>query len=448
MIKILILGGGFGGVYAARELQKLVAKNPDVRVTLIGRENFLLFTPMLHEVATGGVSATANVSPIRQLLRKTDFLQGDVNAIDLAKKTVSVVHCSGTETEVLEYDYLLFALGSETNFFGLPGLKEGALTMKTLEDAIKLRNNLIASLEEAEFDVRSGRQKPLLTYIVAGAGFAGAETVAAINDFLREAVTYYPILTEDMIRVVLVDMIPIPLPELGEELGKYAAKKMSERRIEMRMNTKVTGLSERGLEFADGNFIRAVLVVWTAGVTPSQVLRALPCKLDRGRLVANEFLEVPGYPGVWAIGDCSMVIDPNTGKPYPPTAQHACREGTIAGRNIAAAVRGSGAKVPFRYKTMGLLAAIGRHTGVAEVFGFRFSGFIAWLMWRAVYLMKLPGLDRQLRVAFAWTLDMIFPKDYVQFMTLAKPLVQNEYLEDKESKDVIPSVSSARINKT
>jgi len=437
MTKILILGGGFGGVYAALELQKSFAKKADVQITLVGRENFLLFTPMLHEVATGGVSATASVTPIRQLLRKTAFLQGDVSEIDLSKKIVSVVHCSGTETELLSYDHLVIALGSETNFFGLPGLKEGALTMKTLEDGIKLRNHLIASLEEAEFDIQTGRQEPLLTYIVAGAGFAGAETIASVNDFLREAVAFYPRLTEDMIRVVLVDMIPLPLPELGEELGKYAAEKMSQRRIELRMNTKVTGLSERGLEFADGNFIRAVVVVWTAGVTPAMVLRKLPCKLDRGRVIADQYLAVPDYPGVWAIGDCSMVIDPSTGKPYPPTAQHACRQGTVVGRNIAAAIQG-GAKKPFRYKTMGLLAAIGRHTGVAMVFGLRFSGLIAWIMWRTIYLMKLPGFDRQLRVAFAWTLDIIFPKDYVQFMTLVKPLVQNEYIDDKEPHDVQP----------
>jgi NADH dehydrogenase len=448
MTNILILGGGFGGVYAALELQKSFRNQADVRITLVSRENFLLFTPMLHEVATGDVSVTDIVCPIRQLLRKVEFLQADVNAIDLTAKHVSLLHHSGTELESLEYDYLLLALGSETNFFGLPGLAPGALTMKTLEDAIILRNELIASLEEAEFDVRTGTRVPLLTYIVAGAGFAGAETVAAINDFLREAVAFYPNLKEDMIRVVLADMCSLPLPELGEELGKYAAEKMAQRKIELRMPAKVTGLSDRGLEFADGSFIHAAFVVWTAGVTPSAILSTLPCKLDRGRVVANEYLEVPEFAGVWALGDCAMIIDPETGRPYPPTAQHASRQGKVAGNNITAAVRGTSAKKPFKFKTIGLLAAIGRHTGVAKIFGFRFSGIFAWFMWRAIYLMKLPGFDRQLRVSFAWALDLIFPKDYVQFMTPLKPVAQNKYIDEGEAHTISQSTGAIRKDKS
>jgi len=442
MAKVLILGGGFGGVYAALELEKTLGSNRDVQVTIVGRENFLLFTPMLHEVATGDVAVTDVVCPIRQLLRRTQFLQGDVTGIDLANKRVTVLHCCGAEIDQLSYDYLLIALGSDTNFFGLPGMKDGTLTMKTLADAIALRNRLIASLEEAEFDAATGRQKPLLTYIVAGAGFAGTETVASINDFVREAVRFYPNLREEMVRVILADMIPTPLPELGESLGKYAAQKLSERKVELKMSCKITGLSDRGLEFADGTAERAVVIVWTAGVTPPPVLKTLACKLERSRVVANEFLEVPDFANVWAIGDCVMVIDPLSGKPYPPTAQHASRQGTVAGRNIAFAVRGGAGKTPFRYKTMGLLAAIGRHAGVASMFGVNISGFPAWLMWRTLYLMKLPSFDRQLRVAFSWTLDLFFSKDYVQFTTLSKPLVQNEDLLQEPAK-VADGTSSA-----
>lgn len=426
MAKILILGGGFGGIYAVLELERLLKGRRDVEITLVSRENYLLFTPMLHEVATGDVSVTDVVCPIRSMLKWSKFLQGEVTNIDLVNKRVSVTHCSGAELDELTYDHLLIALGSETNYFGLPGVQEGTCTLKTLEDAIALRNRLIASLEEAEFDSSTGRQKPLLTYIVAGAGFAGVETVASINDFVREAVRFYPSLRHERIRVILVDMIPVALPELGESLGRYAERKLAERNVELRMNTKITGLSENGLEFADSLAERAVVIVWTAGVKPSSVVSTLNCKLDGKRIVANDFLEVPDVEHVWALGDCAKIINPDTGKPYPPTAQHSSRQGKVAAHNIAAAVVGSGDKRLFRYKTIGTMAAIGRHAGVANVFGINISGLAAWTMWRSIYLMKLPSLNRQIRVAFAWMLDLFFAKDYVQFMTLAKPLVQNE----------------------
>jgi NADH:ubiquinone reductase (H+-translocating) len=371
----------------------------------------------------GDVDVTSTVCPIRQLVKRTIFLQADVTSIDLQGKRVSVLHCSGAETDNLHYDYLLIALGSQTNYFNLPGLEERALTMKTLGDAINLRNRLIASLEEAEFDACTGR-KPLTTYVVAGAGFAGVETVAGINDFLREAVRYYPHLTNDIIEVMLVDFISTPLPELGEELGSYAADKLKERGVQLRMNTKVTGMTDKGIQLGD-SLIPAVLVIWTAGIAPHVVTVGLPCKHESNKIVANEYLEVPEFPGVWALGDCTYIVDPHTGKPYPPTAQHASRQGTIAGYNIAAAVRGT-AKKPFLYKSMGSLAAIGRHCGVAKVMGFKFSGLLAWLMWRTIYLAKLPGIGRKMKVAANWTLDMFFKKDFVQFMTLASPLPQHD----------------------
>lgn len=423
--RVLILGGGFGGIYAAMELDRILARDRDVKITLVNRENFFLFTPMMHEVAAGDMAITNIVAPIRQLLKRIDFLQGDVQAIDLSAKQVTVLHCSGRERDLLQYDYLLMALGSTTNFFNLPGVEENVVTMKSLNDAINLRNLLIASLEEAEFDASVGRQKPLLTYVVAGAGFAGVETVAALNDFVRDALKFYPHLREEMVRVVLVDLIPNVLPELGEELGQYAGKKLAQRKVELSLNTKIVGYSERGLEFEGGDFIRAVLVVWTAGVRAPSLVKDLTCKIEKGKTVVNEFLEVEGADGVWSLGDCAMAIDPQTQKPYPPTAQHATRMATTAARNIASAVRGSATRVPFRYKSVGSLAAIGRRTGVAKIMGMKFSGLLAWILWRTIYLMKLPKLDRKIRVALDWALDVIFPKDFVQFMSTPTPLKQN-----------------------
>jgi NADH dehydrogenase len=417
-IKILILGGGFGGLYAALELEKQLRRRPDVEITLVNRENFFLFTPMLHEVAASDLDITTIVNPIRKLLRRTNFFDGEVTSIDLAGKRVMVCHgIDSAHQHELTYDHVVLALGSVTNFYGIPGLEEGSLTMKSLADAVYLRNRLIEHLEEADFECSRAAREPLLTFVVAGGGFAGVETVAAINDFVREALKFYPNLSEEMLRVVLVEFAPAILPELGPELGKYAQEKLAERKVEFRLSTKVTGVSNLGVKLSDGDTLPTKTLIWTAGTTPNPLLDPLACGKDRGRVVVNEFLEVPGWPGVWALGDCASIPEKKTGRPYPPTAQHALRQGRVLGQNIAAAVRG-GAKKPFVFSTIGQLAAIGRRTGVARILGFKFSGFIAWWLWRTIYLSKLPRLEKKLRVTLDWTLDLVFSKDLVQFMPL------------------------------
>jgi len=424
--RVLVLGGGFAGIYAAMELDKTLARQTDITVTLIDRQNFFLFTPMLHEVAASDLDITSIVNPIRQLLNRTTFLQGMVTAVDLDKKQVTFTHCGGCEENMIEFDYLLLSLGAHSNFYNLPGLQENAMTMQSLRDAVELRNAMIESLEEAEIDAYTQSQKPLLTYVVAGGGFAGVETVAAMNDFIRESLRFYPHLTEDMVRVLLVHDGHSLLPEIGEDLGKYAQKKLEERQVEFKLLTKVTGYhTQRGVELSDGSSILPVVFVWTAGVTANPIVRTLPCKTERGKIVANEYMEVPGYPYVWACGDCAYIVDPQTSKPYPPTAQHASRMGKVVARNIEATIRG-GTKQPFIYKSVGALAAIGRRAGVANVMGWKFSGVLAWVMWRMIYLSKLPRFEKKVRVAVEWSMDVLFPKDLVQFMTLHAPLVQNE----------------------
>jgi len=421
--RILILGGGFGGVYAALEFEKLLARNPGIEVTLVNRENFFLFTPMLHEVAASDLDITHIVNPIRKLLRKVRFFDGDVESIDLESRCVNVSHGIGeAHHHTLEYDHLVLSLGSITNFFNLPGLAERALTMKTLGDAITLRNRLIEHLEEADFECAAGDRDYMLTFVVAGGGFAGVETIAGINDFLREALEFYPHLTEDRIRVVLVHPGPVILPELGPELGAYAQKKLSERGVEIRVNTKVTGISGRTVQLSDGTSIVSKTLIWTAGTSPNPLLAGLPCPKERGRLAVNGYMEAPEWPGVWALGDCACVPDRKNGGFYPPTAQHALRQGKVLARNIVAAIRGR-QKKPFVFTTIGQLAAIGRRTGVANILGVNFSGFIAWWLWRTIYLSKLPRFEKKLRVALDWTLDLVFSKDLVQFMTLRAPTV-------------------------
>jgi len=246
---------------------------------------------------------------------------------------------------------------------------------------------------------------------VAGGGFAGVETVAALNDFVREALPFYPNLSEGMLRVMLVHSGPVILPELGEGLGRYTQKVLGERGVEIRLNTRVKSMTEDNVCLAHDVPIPCRTLVWTAGTVPSPLISPLPCAKERGRIVVNQFLQVPDWPDVWAVGDCTFVPDiRNPGKSHPPTAQHAIREGKIVARNIAAALSGR-PLASFSFKTIGLLASIGRRTGVARIFGFNFSGFFAWWMWRTIYLSKLPGLDKKVRVAFDWTLDLLFPKD-------------------------------------
>lgn len=415
--RVVILGGGFGGLYAALELERRLS-SADLELTVVNRENHFLFTPMLHEVAASDLDVTTIVSPIRKLLRGGSLFVGEVKVIDLAERRVTVAHQDGSHRHELIYDHLIIALGSVTNFFNLPGLKDRALTMKSLGDAIALRNRLIERLEQADVECAAGERSELLTFVVAGAGFAGVETVAGINDFLREVIRFYPNLGETDIRVVLADPGPRLLPELAETLGSYAADQLSERGIEIRLGVAVTGVSSAGVALSDGSLVSAATIVWTAGVATNPVVSGLGLPLAGGRIAVNEFLEVPGYPGVWALGDCASAQDGSTGKPYPPTAQHAVRQGRLVGRNIVAALQRKPG-MPFRFKTLGQLAAIGRRTGVANIMGFNFSGFTAWWLWRTIYLSKLPRLERKVRVAIDWTLDLFFTKDLVQLSTPA-----------------------------
>ncbi len=415
--KVLILGGGFGGIYAALHLEKTLARDEDVEITLVNRENFFLFTPMLHEVAASDLDLTNIVSPIRKLLRRIRFFAGDVASLDLKQKRATLIHGSDSHPHQVSYDYLIICLGCTTNFYNLPGLEERALTMKTLGDAIHLRNTVIARLEEADTECAAAIRQPLVTFVVAGGGFAGVETIGGLNDFVRQALHYYPAIRPEQVRMVLVHPGELILPELGPKLGAYAQRKLIQQKIEIRSNCKVISVNDEGVTLSDGTFIPSRAIVWTAGTKPHPMLSQLACRKDRGRIVVNEFLEVAEYPGVWAIGDCALVPNPATGQPQPPTAQHALRQGKVVAQNLRAAIRG-GRKRPFVFSSLGQLAAIGRRTGVARILGVNFSGFIAWFLWRTIYLCKLPRLEKKLRVALDWTLDLFFTKDLVQYLTI------------------------------
>jgi NADH dehydrogenase len=411
--RVLILGGGFGGIYAALEFERVLPGRGELEVTLVARDNYFLFTPMLHEVAASDLEMNAIVNPLRKLLRRVRTFTGSVETIDLQKRCVAVSHGFDSHVHELPYDRLMLALGSSTNFFGLPGLRDAALTIRTLNDAIGLRNRLITHLEEANSECAADGRQPLLTFVVVGAGFAGVETIGGINDFVRDAIRFYPNLKPGLVRTVLISSEEFILPELGQRLGAYAQTKLLARGVEIITKERVTAVRAGVVELSNGQQIYADTLVWAAGNASNPLIAALPIPKEAGRLIVNEYLEVKGFPGVWAIGDCALVPDGKTGRFHPPTAQHALREGRCAARNIAAEILGR-TKKPLRFTTLGQLAAIGHRTGVANVFGLNFSGFLAWWLWRTVYLLKLPRFEKKVRVALDWTLDLFCSKDFAR----------------------------------
>src|SRR5438874_3315371 len=307
--RIIILGGGFGGVYAAIHLEKLLARVDAVEICLISHDNFFLFTPMLHEIAASDLEITNIVNPLRKLLRKVEVLVGDVNEIDLPNKRVLISHGYRKHSLQIDYDHLVIALGSITNFYDIPGLVDLAVPMKSLRNAIQLRAQIIRHLEEANSECNAADRQSLLTFVVAGGGFAGVETVAALNDFVREALPFYPNLCEDMLRVLLVHSGSVILPELGENLGRHTQKVLTRRGVRILLNTRVKSVTENKVLLAYRVPIPCSTVVWTAGTVPSPLISLLPCAKERGRIIVNQFLQVPDWPDVWAVGDCAFVPD-------------------------------------------------------------------------------------------------------------------------------------------
>jgi NADH dehydrogenase len=428
--RILILGGGFAGVEVLRRLQDKFQNNVSVDITMVSKDNFFLFTPMLHEVASGMIETRHIVTPIRAFCNRAKFYVAIVSSIDLKNRQVIIKSPTTTITtsndiimseehadpllvsevkkeraQLLPYDYLVIALGSETKFFGMADIEKHAFTIKSWSDAITIRNHVIHKLEQAELLLRQepyddydnnnlnshekNKRENLLTFVIVGGGFAGVETAGELNDFIRDSVNeYYHNIEPKDIRVIIIQSGNRVLPEMSEELAKFAMQKLIQSGVEVILNTRVIGATSNSVKLKDGNTISTNTIIWSGGVAPSPITEELPCEHDKksGRIVVNKFLEVQGYPGVFAIGDCAFIIDPNTGNPYPPTAQHAIREGTAVANNIISMIEGKiEKKRVFDYKTKGMMATIGKRNGVGAILGLEVQGFIAWWIWRMYY---------------------------------------------------------------
>src|SRR5215467_9273203 len=419
---ILILGSGFAAVEVVKKLQKEFHNKKNIRISVVSKDNFILFTPMLSEVASGMIETRHVVTPVRTFCKKAEFHEGSVKSIDLANKKVKMTYTIGRQlrpTEerehTFEYDYLVIALGNENNFFNNKEIERNSFTMKSIVDAILLRNHMINLLEQASSEDNKELVKALLTFVVVGGGFNGVETVGAINDFLREAIKRdYKSIYMTQLRVILIHGSDRLLEQVDEELGKFALEKLKESGVEFIMKSLVTGVTANVVKTDNNTIIPSYTVIWTAGVTPTKLIAELPCEHDRGhRIITNSYLEVPGYNGVYALGDCASITDPHTGRPYPATAQSAVEQGKVAAKNILLVIKEKeNKKLKFNYKTRGMMAEIGKRTGVAILYGrIKLHGFVAWWLWRMYYLSILPTVKKKLTVMVDWTIDFLFKPD-------------------------------------
>jgi NADH dehydrogenase len=447
--RILILGGGFGGVQVLREVQKEFQNDVSIDITLVSKDNFFLFTPMLPEVSSGMIETRHIATPIRAFCKRAKFFEAIIKSIDLEKKEVSINHSIGKESSplavhnhTLTYDYLVLALGGETNFFGLTDVSKNAFTIKTLDDAIILRNHVINMLEQADIEYSENNpRRSLMRFVVVGGGFSGVETAGELNDFVRDSIKhFYHNIENNDVKIILVNSGGRLLPEVTEDLSEFTLQKLRANGVEVMLNTRVVSADKDSVKLNNGSKIICQTFIWAGGVTPEPLIASLSCKHDKsGRLIANNYLEVQGiegeqeegggreeHTGIFVLGDCASIMDPNTSKPYPPTAQHAIRQGNVAAKNLISIIKqqqevaeGHDKKISFDYRTKGMMAKIGKRNGVGILLGHRIQGFSAWWLWRSYYLANLPTIEKKLRVIADWSIDIFFKRDVTRLKTFA-----------------------------
>jgi NADH dehydrogenase len=412
--RVVVLGGGFGGVYTALALERLAAAGAPVEVSLVNRENYLVFQPMLAEVVAGDVGILDTVTPLRQLLAHTDLFVREIEGVDLERRVVRLGAGLTPRTHELEFDHLVLALGNVTDFRGLPGLPEHALPFKTLADAVRIRNHVINVLEQSSIVRDAEVRRTMLTFVVAGGGFSGTEVAAALNDFVREAVAHYRSIPPEDVRIVLVHSGTSVLErELTPRLARYATATLAEQGIELLLGERLVAASPRSAVLSDGTRIPTRTLISTVPSSPNPIVEQLGLPTDRGRLVCDATLAVAGREGVWAVGDCGLIPMPD-GEPSPPTAQHAIRQAKLLAANILAS-HANAPRRSFAFAGRGKLGALGHHRALAELpGGITVQGVPAWLMWRTIYWSKLPGAARKTRVAVSWLSDLVLPPHPVQ----------------------------------
>jgi NADH:ubiquinone reductase (H+-translocating) len=404
---VLVVGGGFAGGYVARELGKRGA-------TVVSKENFMLYTPLLPEAASGTLEPRHCVVPLREMCPHAELILGAVTALDLDARSAAVETDEGTQT--VEWRELVLALGAVPRTLPVPGLSEHALSFKSLADAIYLRNHVLHQLEAADAALDEEERSRRLTFVFVGAGYAGVEALAELSDLAEDALRYYPRLRSTPRRWVLVDAAPRILPEIPPPLGDYAATELRKRGIEIHVDTTLDSVSDGSAVLGNGTQIATNTVVWTAGVAPNPALREWPLPLDeKGRVEVDELLRVRGHEHVWALGDCALVPNSRSDRPDPPTCQHALRQARRLAKNL------TGPPEPYGYRMLGQVATLGRHKGIAEVLGLRLRGFVGWWVTRSYHLYQLPLAQRKVRVVVDWTVALFFRRDIAELGQLGHP---------------------------
>lgn len=405
MKNLLIVGGGFAGITLAQRLEHRLPQ--DWKLTLISQENFITFNPLLPEVVGASILPGHVIAPHRQMIHCSNVCMAQVTEIDYESR---IVHYLGEGSGVLAYDQLVLACGVNANLDLVKGMAQHALPLKTLGDALFLRNRIVSRLEQAELQPDADARRWLTTFVVIGGGFSGVETAGVLTDFLRASLKYYPRIKRDDIRVVLLHGQNRLLPELSPSLGEFAGRKMRMHGLDVRLQARAARIDDRAVTLASGEIIPAGTVICTIGTLPNALVTESPLPKEKGRVKVNSDMSVPGFDGVWALGDCAAVPNQLDGKISPPTAQFADRQARQLARNIAARLAGR-ATAAFSFRPVGQLSTIGHNKAVAEMFGVKLSGFVAWLLWRGVYLLKIPTLARKSRLFLEWNWAMFFPPD-------------------------------------
>jgi len=432
--KVLILGGGFGGIHVLKDLQKkLDLKN--ISISIVNENNYFLFTPMLPEVASGMLDPRGITIPIRHFCKHAKFYHATVFSVDLEQRLVTITRKFDGKNHALEYDYLILAVGSVNNFFGNKAIETNSFTIKTVEDAIELRNQALRMMELAAQTGSMGLQQKFLTFTVIGAGFAGVEIIGELNHFVRTSVNQaYPTIVDSNINMILISSKNEILPELDKKLGKSASSYLEKVGVQILTNVKAVDAGESHVELTDGDIIPCTTLVWTGGVTTSSVIKSILCQHDKGgKILVDKYLRLKDHPEVYALGDCAAILDTDTGKFYPPTAQHALRESRTVVHNLKKTLTGNSNLKEFSYRSKGMMATIGNRSGVASLMGYGISGVLAWIIWRTYYLLHLPTFEKKIRIGTDWAINLFFGTDLTMIGETTTKKLSEITIEDSPS---------------
>ena len=420
--KILILGGGFGGVNVLREIQNIFQNKVNVDISIVNQDNFFLFTPMLPEVASGMIHPRDISIPIRTFCKRAKFYQAVVSSIDLEQKLVTISRLFDGKVHALEYDYLILSMGSITNFFGNKNIEKHSFTIKTIEDAIGIRNHSINMLENAGQTSDPDLQQKLMTFTVVGGGFAGVETIGELNHLIREsAARMYPNINPKKIKMILVSSKNGILPEVSKSLSEKAMRSLKNQGIQVITKTKAVDADEDYVLLDSDEKIPCTTLIWAGGVTVDPVIAGLKCEHGKsGKVQVDKYLRLIGYPNVFALGDCAEIIDSATRKPYPPTAQHAIHQSHTVSHNLKVSLTGKDKMNQFSFHSKGMMATIGKRNAIVTIFGYNLQGVLPWLIWRTFYVLQMPSLGKKIKVILDWTVDSFFKRDLTSYGQIKK----------------------------